>query len=77
MNEFSRVVEAHHTSFLGCKLKWMDVQPLILEVAEKERDQPMLKAMLDHQSDSTDEGMYVCICITPMLICLSTYYHMY
>jgi hypothetical protein len=68
MNEFSRVVEAHHTSFLGCKLKWMDVQPLILEVAEKERDQPVLKAMLDHHSDSTDEGT-----LTVLALILLTY----
>ena len=56
-NEFCRVVEGMHSFFLACKLKWLELQPRILEVAESERDNPTLQLWISYCSEETDEGM--------------------
>ena len=43
VNEFNRVIESQHSSFLSCKLKWLELQPRIIAAAESERDNPNLQ----------------------------------
>ena len=58
VNEFSRVVEVQHSSYLACKLKWLELQPQILAAAESERDNPTLQLWISRCSDEADEGIW-------------------
>ena len=50
-------MEGLHSFFLACKLKWLELQPQILEVAESERDNLTLQLWISYCSEETDEGM--------------------
>ena len=58
VNEFDLIVKTRNTSFLSCKLGWMDVYIKIVEIAKRERDNPSLQNLVTRCENDTDEGMY-------------------
>ena len=57
-SEYDRIVADQHTNFLAMKLRWLEVGPKILALAEAERENGYICTLLQQSMEDSDEGWH-------------------
>lgn len=57
-SEFDRIVAEQNTNFLAMKLRWLEVGPKVIALAEAEQDNDHICTLLQQSMDDSDEGQH-------------------